>query len=175
MHPTIQAIHQKYSAVKLKTAQQFYFGGVLPTDISESLEIDMTDLGYLCFGMDRSGGSPDTWYSQMQARPTDSITTYTSVKPLLLKKSEMNLMKLINNSTEEMVEENKTMDMDEMSKAVGMIEKIDKIGRLEEGKATENIEISAGFSLRDIANGKQIEEPVDDDDTIDAEFNPLDT
>ena len=180
MHPIIRTIHEKYSSTKIRTAQQFYFGGILPTDISETLDMDMEDLGYLCFGIDRTGRSPDTWHHQMLERPADSITTYTSVKPLLLKKSEMNLMKLINDSTEEMVEKDEKLDMDDMSKAVGMIEKMDKIGRLEEGKATENIEISAGFSLRDIANGKQIEEPptpspqeVDESDIEDAEYNPL--
>jgi len=176
-HPSIQRIINNIGKTTVERAKQMYLGNVLPTDISEFLEIDITELGYLCFGLDRSGEHPNSWFHIKKTHPISSVYTYSVVKPVVLKQSEMMLVNLISNNLTRMTEEKKDLDMDELSKAAGMVEKLDKIVRLEEGKITENVEITAGFSLREIANGKKLDD-VDnksdsDNDSIEAEYSPL--
>lgn len=150
MSDLITTIRQKYSDITLDRARHLYFSGVSPTDISESLDIDIEDLGYLCFGPNRKGTLSTCWYAEKKTRPELSVHTYQVVKPTIMKQSEMRLMEVINRSTDHLIESDEILDLDDMSKAMGMVEKIDKITRLEENKATENIEVHQSFTLRDI-------------------------
>ena len=173
----MQHIITKVGKHKIDRAKQLYLGGIAPSDISEMLDMDLNDLGYMVFGMDATGNDASCWYAIKKSRPSGSIYTYSKIKPVLLKQTEMKLAEMIDNSAQKMLESQSESDdplsLDDMSKAAGIMEKFDKITRLEEGSATEIIDTGAGYSLRDIINGEIIDSDVDSSDIEEVPFNPL--
>ena len=138
-------------------ARHLYYGGFFVTEIVETLDIDINELGLAVFGADGTGLSEDTWAYKKLHRPVASVVSYEKVKTLALRKPEAKLVQGITRRLEKMEDNNsfEDMDMDDLSKAVSMVEKLDRIGRLEEGKATQHIaQERRTFSLREIAEGE---------------------
>lgn len=149
---------------KWEVAKDMYFSNIPPTDIARELNIDINDLGHKVFGYDKSGNDPECWFQQRKKLDPRAFTHYIKTKGYVLTMAESRLVQKIVESAYTLPDE--SLNLDDMSKAVEIVSKLDKIGRLEKGEATENIQIDAGFTLRDIQNGKQISE----DDVIDAEY-----
>ena len=139
-----------------------------PTEIADTLDIDINELGIYIFGPSKDGKDKDCWYRRkIENNPSRHIATYVSVKPNLIKKTEAKILDRISKALEDIEGQENPLSVKDLKDLTDSMEKIDKIGRLEDGKATSHVvNEKATFSLRDIV-AKKIE------NIKDAEFKEI--
>ena len=144
----------------LEQAKLMYFASIHPKDISQELKIPLDELGLYIFGKDKSGHSPDCWLQQKKEANKDnpiSLYQYQAVKSHILTHIEAQLIAKMKQSAQHLLGDDEPLSLSELSTAINVVEKLDKITRLENGEATQHVQITTGVTLRDIANGTPIE------------------
>jgi hypothetical protein len=157
----VQAMHMYFS-------KEFF-----PTEIALFLNIDINELGEYIFGKSRAGTAKRCWYYMREKGQTPkSLSTYVSIKPMLIKKTESDLIDVVRKGINKIVnDEDAELTPDSITKLVSAYEKMDKIGRLEDGKATSHvINENRSFSLREIVDDKK---RFYDDDIEDVEYEEI--
>jgi hypothetical protein len=159
---------QKYKSLKedsklRKQAQHMYLHkGFYPTEIADTLGIDINELGHYVFGSDRTGTAKTSWkYMLDNDVMPNHVGYYKEVKNSYIKKTESKLLDAVNKVADHILDDEdaiQDMTTKDLSNLVTSFSQIDKIGRLEDGKSTSNVTTRrTSYSLREIVSGKDKE------------------
>ena len=173
--PSANTLRGSKSAVIRNKAKALYFHlSQSITDISENLDVPISDVRYYVYGQDASAWdrNPKCWAYQKQYCSNISIAKYELIEPMLVKSSMKSALTCLDKNLIKLDENEEALDVKELNSLVGIYSSLDKINRLTEGRATENIGVDRStWSMREIMEERRNNHPFinEDDDEIELD------